>query len=285
MFFRLLTLTTLLSSLTLATPAVIDLWPHSVPGQNTPKQAPEVSPNKAGNVTRLSKVTTPTLTVYHPTPETNNHTAIIVCPGGGYNILAIDKEGYEIGQWLSKHGYTACVLQYRVPRNQDGALQDAQRAIRLARSKSQQWSTNKVGVLGFSAGGSLSARVSALHPTPLYPPIDVIDNHTPRPDFAILIYPAFLDQGPQQSLSPDIQIDPNFPPSFLFVTGDDRFANSSLVMAKSLQSKKRPYQLHIYPKGGHGYGIRPGNPAAETWPNLCIKWLNKNVLTQPLSKK
>ena len=258
--------------------AVIQLWPKSVPGQSAPKQPAQFSKKSSGGVTRISKVTDPSLTVYQPEKKVANGTAIIVCPGGGYGILAVDKEGYEIGDWLSDLGYTAYVLQYRVPNNRLGALQDAQRAIRTVRSMSKQSAINKIGILGFSAGGSLSARTATRSSEMLYPASDAIDKVSARPDFAILIYPAYLDLGKNKALTPELTITKQTPPIFLFVASDDPYANSSLVMASALQKEKSPYELHVVPAGRHGYGMRPGNPAAETWPILCQNWLNKQIL-------
>ncbi|NWK55672.1 alpha/beta hydrolase [Verrucomicrobiaceae bacterium N1E253] len=260
---------------------VISLWPDTVPGQKESKSAPVVSKNNHGNVTRIAKVTTPTLTVFPAKPDMHNGAAVIICPGGGYNILAIDKEGYEVAEWLSQLGYTAFVLHYRVPKNQVGALQDAQRAIRTVRSSAARWQikTDQIGILGFSAGGSLSARASTRFTEELYPTSDAIDQLSARPDFAVLIYPAYLDQGKNRTLTPELKITANTPPLFLFVAGDDPFTNSSLVMGAALTRAKIPYELHVHPKGGHGFGMRPGNLAATTWPDLCAQWLKRTIFT------
>lgn len=259
---------------------VIPLWPQDVPGQKGAKAPPVVSKNTGGNVTRLAKVTNPTLTVYKANPKVRNGASVIVCPGGGYNILAVDKEGYEVAEWLSQLGYTAYVLQYRVPKNELGALQDAQRAIRTVRGSAKKWNIDpsQIGIMGFSAGGSLSARASTRFPESLYPTTDKLDNLSARPDFSILIYPAYLDRGKNRMLTPELKITAATPPMFLFVAGDDTFAHSSLVMGSALTQKKVPYELHIVPQGGHGFGMRPGNLAAETWPALCAKWMKRTVL-------
>lgn len=261
---------------------VIPLWPTSVPGQKEAKAAAAVSSNQHKGVTRLSKVTNPNLTVFPANQATKNGAAVIIFPGGGYNILAIDLEGYEVARWLSELGYTAFVLQYRVPKQKTGALQDAQRAIRVVRSSAQQWNvkTDQIGVIGFSAGGSLAARISTRFQEPLYPVIDESDKISARPDFSMLIYPAYLDQGKGRSLTPELKIGPSTPPMFFFVAGDDHFVNSSLVMGSALTKKKVPYALHIVPKGGHGFGLRKGNPAAETWPGLCATWMQRTLSNQ-----
>ncbi|MDD4645998.1 MAG: alpha/beta hydrolase, partial [Bacteroidales bacterium] len=200
---------------------------------------------------------------------------IVVCPGGGYEILAYDLEGTEVATWLNSLGITAFVLHYRVPGNRTGALQDAQRAIRIIRDKyvNQAPHLKKLGIMGFSAGSSLSARVSTRYPDKTYEPVDTADQLSAKPDFAMLIYPAYLDQGPERSLTPELKIDAQTPPMFIFQTADDVFGNSSLVMAQALRDKKVPVELHILPAGGHGYGLRTGNRAGETWPELAAAWL------------
>lgn len=258
----------------------IQLWPNLVPGEAEAKNQPLISKNNKGNVTRLKIVTDPKLIVYEANPENANGAAVIICPGGGYQHLAIDKEGYEVAEWLSGLGYTAFVLQYRVPKKEFGALQDALRAIRCVRSMREDWNIelNKIGILGFSAGGSLSAHASTRYDEALYEPVDRFDEQSARPDFTILIYPAYLDRGTDGSLTPELKLDKKTPPMFLIVASDDRFVNSSLVMSSAIKSVNLPFELHILPEGGHGFGMRKGNRAAEIWPSLCQDWLDLTVL-------
>ncbi|MFD2188493.1 alpha/beta hydrolase [Aquimarina celericrescens] len=261
--------------------AVIDIWPDKVPGEPDPKHPAEVDKSIKDTTTiHLTNVTNPNITVFQPKPFKNNGIGIIIAPGGGYYILAIDKEGYEVAEWLTSLGYTAFVLQYRVPKKEQGALQDIQRAIRIVRSKASDFNINinTIGVLGFSAGGSLSARLSTLSNKNTYDTIDIIDKMNGSPDFSILIYPAYLDLGPSQSLTPDIKINNNTPPTFIFATADDKHANSALVMTSALRNKDLPVEFHLLPKGGHGYGLRKGNVAAETWPKLLEMWLETHIL-------
>lgn len=236
---------------------IIELWPKDVPGEEKPKGEPTVSDNKEMDIIRIAEVTNPVLEVYRA--KNPNGISVIICPGGGYHILAIDLEGYEVAEWFNRLGITAFVLQYRVPQKQEGALQDLQRAIRLVRDQSKKFQVDpgKIGVLGFSAGGSLAARAST------------------RPDFSVLIYPAYLDQGDNRSLTPELTVTNKTPPMFLFATADDEYANSSLVMAQSLRDYEVPVELHIIAEGGHGYGLREGNEAAELWPMLAERWLKK----------
>ncbi len=259
---------------------VIHLWPGSVPGEKLEKHPAIVADNRTNNVTRLTDVTDPVMTVFRPEGAVSNGAAVLVCPGGGYKILAIDLEGYEVAHWLNTLGITAFVLQYRVPDKENGALQDAQRAMRLIRKHASRWQLqpDKIGVLGFSAGGSLSTRLCTQYGKELYPVADNADQVSARPDFALLIYPAYLDKGPNSTLTPELTIDSTTPPMFIFQTADDPYGHSSLVMANALRKNKIPVEMHLYPKGGHGYGLRPNNPAAKIWPGLATAWLQRVVL-------
>jgi len=258
----------------------IHLWTGKVPGSNEEKHEPLQTPNTNGNVIRLTDVTNPAVIVFEPEVSVNNGAGVIVCPGGGYSRLSIDKEGYEVAEWLNTLGITAFVLQYRVPDKRKEALYDIQRAIRIIRSKASSWDLNasKLGVLGFSAGGSLSARASSAYNIDSYIKMDGIDSISCRPDFALLIYPAYLDNGENRSLTPELLVDNNTPPMFIFGTSDDRFGNGSLVMTTALRDNKVPVEMHLLQEGGHGYGLRRGNIAAETWPLLAEAWLKRVVL-------
>ncbi|PIA79467.1 xylanase [Gaetbulibacter sp. 4G1] len=254
----------------------INLWTDQVPNEINEKHHAVQTSDTSNNVIRLTDVTNPILEVYKPDNAKNNGASIIVCPGGGYQILAIDLEGYEIAKWLNTLGFTAFVLQYRVPDNRLGALNDVQRAIRIVRSKAKDYNCNpeKIGVLGFSAGGSLSARASTNFDKETYKKTDTIDENSCRPNFTVLIYPAYLSTGENNTISPELSITNQTPPMFIFATTDDAYSNKgSLVLSNALMEAKRPVELHVLPSGGHGYGLRKGNVAAETWPVLAEKWL------------
>jgi len=257
----------------------IYLWPGKVPGELNEKRTPLFDIPQKDDVLRCTEVTDPLVEIWLPEPGRGNGSAVIICPGGGYKILAYDKEGTEIAAWLNKLGFVAFVLQYRIPDKKEGALQDVQRAIRLVRNNAQKWNINpeKVGVMGFSAGGSLSARASILFNKRTYPPIDKPDSLSCRPSFTMLIYPAYLDQGPGLTLTPELELNKDVPPIFIFQTADDQYGNSALVMAGSLRNAKLPVELHILPAGGHGYGLRSSSYAGETWTLLAEKWL-RNVV-------
>jgi acetyl esterase/lipase len=258
---------------------MIYLWPEKVPGEMKEKQPPVITSSENDNILRYSEVTNPAVEVFLPDPSIKNGSAVIVCPGGGYQILAYDLEGTEIAAWLNRLGYTAFVLQYRIPDKKAGALQDVQRAIRIIRNNSKKWDIDpeKIGVMGFSAGGSLSARASTLFNKRTYTPVDKSDSLSCRPSFTMLIYPAYLDQGPNLTLTPELELSKEVPPVFIFQTADDPYGNSALVMAGALRNGKLSVELHMMNNGGHGYGLRPGKIAAETWPILAGIWLKTNL--------
>jgi len=277
--FTTLAISMIVMSVYAQSPGTVKVWPGKVPGETEAKQPPEISPNHDRNVTRIAKVTDPAFVVYKPSIPSSSGAGVVVCPGGGYHILAVDLEGYEVAQWLNSLGITAFVLQYRVPQKQEGALQDAQRTLRIIRSRANEWGINpdKLGIMGFSAGGSLSARASTRFTETTYEPVDAADTLSPRPDFSLLIYPAYLDQGENRALTPELTVDENTPPMFVFGTADDKYGNSALVMATALRDQKVPVDLHFMAEGGHGYGLRPGNIAADTWPALAAAWLKRVI--------
>ena len=252
----------------------IYLWDSKMPNGNKTKKEPLQFIDTINSVIKLTEVTNPSMVVFKPNTNIDKGIGIIICPGGAYNILAIDLEGYEIAQWLNKLGYTAYVIQYRVPNNKRGALNDLQRAIKIIRSN-PKFNHSQLGVIGFSAGGDLCARVSSSSSKATYSKIDEIDSISNLPDFSLLIYPAYLDNGKDNSLSPDLVFDKNTAPMFIFGTHDDPYFNSVLVIEKALKEAKVHCEFHTLRSGGHGYGLRRGNKAAETWPVLAEKWLDK----------
>jgi len=249
-----------------------DIWLKHMPGgQKKPKTKAKWETRKSDG-TAFYEVTNPTVEAILPVSGTSNGDAVIVCPGGGYQMLAYQKEGQEIAQWLARQGYNAYVLAYRVPNNRQGALEDVQRAIRAVRSRGAK----RVGLIGFSAGASLACRAATNWKNPSYPTIDEkIDTLSCRPDFAMLIYPAYLDEGQGGTLSPDIHADADTPPLFVFGTQDDtRYSGpSSKTILKAMQECGAPIQLHYLTHGGHGYGMRRG--AGLVWPTLAETWLKE----------
>jgi acetyl esterase/lipase len=266
----------------------IDLWPGMAPGEKgdigEEKDTSPPEEKKQGDkyIIRQGNVTRPTLTVYRPAKDRDTGAAIVVCPGGGYQILAMNLEGSEVCEWLNSIGVTAFLLKYRVPGRKGlerytAALQDAQRALGLVRSRAKEWGvdTNRVGVLGFSAGGHLSATVSNTYETRTYPAVDEADKLNCRPDFTILIYPAYLTPEQDGShLAPEIKVTHDTPPTFIAMTEDDPVrVENAFTYGLALAKAKVPLEIHIYPTGGHGYGLRPSSNGVSHWPQRAAEWM------------
>lgn len=265
----------LASAMLLAAPAWAqeserNIWPDKRPAEVVLKKGKMKQTMGEDDILCIQQMPVPTLQKF-PVVKSPKGKVVIVCPGGGYQILAVNHEGTEIAQWLNALGYTAYVLRYRVPDNREGALQDVQRAIRIARAENPG---KQVGVMGFSAGASLTARAATRFQLPSYTATDETDTQSARPDFAALIYPAYMDEGEHHTLTPELTITEQTPPFFVFQTADDRYGNSALVISQALRNHKIPVQLHIYEKGGHGYGLRANlAEAASKWPKLMEEWL------------
>jgi len=260
---------------------VISLWPGEAPGEvagEVPaEKAMEPLPNQR-RVNRLANVTKPRLTVHQTKAEKPSDAAVIICPGGAYNILADEHEGTMVADWLNGMGITAFVLRYRVPRRKgkpmyEAPLQDAQRAMRLVRQNAAKWKLNpaKIGILGFSAGGHLSAMASTAYDREMYKPVDDADKLSARPDASMLIYPAYLaDKG---ALVQEIKITKNTPPAFLVHAHDDGLSSeSSVLYYLALKRLAIPAELHVYTKGGHGYGMVDNGLPTNQWPARCAEW-------------
>ncbi|MDX1948117.1 MAG: alpha/beta hydrolase [Pirellulaceae bacterium] len=260
-----------------AEPEVLSLWPKDPPGESPmgPEAEMPARPGQKGNVIRLTNINRPTLTVYRP--EKPNGAAVIICPGGGYSILAWDLEGTEVAEWLNKLGVTGIVLKYRVPAKEPRTApqQDVQRAVALVRSKRDQWQLDpeRIGVLGFSAGGNLAARACLQYSKRLYDAVDAADQASCRPDFGVLIYPAYLADDAGQ-LKPEFAPTSQAPPIFFAHAYDDGVkAENSIALFLALKQAKVPAELHVYSTGGHGFGLRPSEHPVSTWPDRCRDWL------------
>lgn len=254
----------------------IYLWPDKALSD---KSAPTVLPDRGDGVIRITDVADPALIVFSVPEETNKGTAVIVCPGGAFTHLSLNKEGYEVAEWLNSIGISAFVLQYSVPNKRDQAGKDIQRAVRIVRSRADEWgiNPNKLGVIGFSAGGNLCARVSVVPEKNAYHRVDLSDHVSCIPDFTLLIYAGGL--GNADGKPTDLSFKKGTPPMFIFCTADDGVANyGSLYLTEELYRSGIPVELHILPDGGHGYGLRPANIAARTWPALAEKWLYRYIL-------
>jgi acetyl esterase/lipase len=272
------------------------IWPHGAPGaQANPPAEVDITTAKddliAGKrLVRLGNVFSPTITVYTPVGK-NTGAAVVVFPGGGYKILAIDLEGTEVCDWLNATGISCILLKYRVPDSgpypkSSAALQDAQRAMGIVRSHAAEWHIDPqhIGVLGFSAGAHLVAAVSTHFDQRLYAPVDAADKVSCRPDFAVLVYPTYLAMA-EQNFAPnsDIPVTEKTPPSFIVQAEDDPVhVENSSVYFLVLKNAKVPAEIHLYAEGGHGYGLRRTPLPVTTWPQSAEIWLHTiKVLASP----
>ncbi len=273
----------------------LPIWPGAAPDAQ-PVAAPEDETKTetkslvAGKPwVYIGKVSHPTMTVYSPTGK-NTGAAIVVFPGGGYWILAIDLEGTEVCDWLTSKGITCVLLKYRVPGDglfpQSGsypkspmALEDAQRTLGLVRLHAAEWhiDPHKIGVLGFSAGGHLVAAISTHFKQRLYPPIDAADRQSCRPDFAVVLYPGHMLEHTTKDfqLNPYIPVTAQTPPTFLLQAEDDPVdtVQNSLVYFAALKKANVPVEIHLYAHGGHAFGLRPTQFPITAWPRLVETWL------------
>lgn len=267
----------------------LPLWPNGAPGAsaNAAAEADMTKPTDhliAGRpVVRLGNVSSPTITYYAPESSTNGSApAVVVFPGGGYQILAIDLEGTEVCDWLNKTGVACLLVKYRVPNTgpypkSPAALQDAQRALGVVREHAKEWNIDpgKIGVLGFSAGAHLSAALSTHFEKRLYDKIDEADEQSCRPDFAFIIYPGYLALAEQNmATNPEIKPTAQTPPSFIVQAEDDPVhVENATNYFLQLKAAKVPAELHVYSEGGHGYGLRKTNLSVTNWPRLAQIWL------------
>lgn len=263
------------------------LWPGVVPGaQANPLTEKDITTAKdalvAGRpVIHLGNVSNPTITLYKPKGN-NTGAAVVVFPGGGYWILAIDLEGTEVCNWLNSIGVNCILLKYRVPNSgpypkSATALEDAQRALRLVRSHAAEWGIdpNRVGVLGFSAGANMAVALSNHFEDQLYKPVDAADDLSCRPDYAVLVYPAELVMAEHGIMLNPVSL-PNAktPPTFIVqAENDPAQVENSVGYFMALKDAGIPAELHIYAQGGHGYGMRQTSQPITRWPMLLKTWL------------
>lgn len=270
----------------------IPLWPNGAPGSSTAK-GPEQDMTTSNDhqvagraVLRLGNVSSPTVTLYLTRSDSAGAAggpAVVVFPGGGYRIVAIDLEGTEVCDWLNSIGINCVLLKYRVPDTgpfpkSEAALQDAQRAVGMVREHASEWHIDpkRVGVLGFSAGGHLAAALSTHYDRRLYPTVDASDQQSCRPDFAIIIYPGYLAFSEKNfQFNPDIPVTSSTPPAFLVQAEDDPVhVENAVEYFMELKKAGVPAELHTYAQGGHGYGLRPTALPVTHWPQLAATWLH-----------
>jgi acetyl esterase/lipase len=274
-----------------AGPQVENLWPGAAPGAKGEAE---------GDI--------PTLTIYLPPPEKATGAAVVICPGGGYGHLAMDHEGHQIGRWLNSFGVAGFIVKYRHRNSGAGyghpaPLQDAQRAIRTVRSRAAEWKIkpDRIGIIGFSAGGHLASTAGTHFNDKVYDPRDDIDKASARPDFGILIYPVIslaapythrgsgrnlLGADPDKkllaSLSNETQVTPETPPTFLIHTWEDKVvpAENSIYFYLAMRQVKVPAEMHLFLKGRHGFGLGQTQGAVSAWPDLCEKWMENLGLVE-----
>jgi acetyl esterase/lipase len=282
---------------------IIKVWPDGIPGSLRSETYFEESTVTGDIVSLYEKVTDPTLTVFLPPAEKATGTAVLICPGGGYGVLAFDHEGFAIARWLNSNGIAGIILKYRLPSDMImkdksvGPLQDAQEAMRIIRRNASQWKINshRIGVIGFSAGGHLASTLSTHFAEKVY---EVKDTTSARPDFSLLIYPVvtfdstFTHAGTRQNLvgdkpseytiryfSNEYRITRNTPPAFLVHSADDKVVpvKNSIVYFEGLVRNNIQAEMHIFQKGGHGYGLAINRGTESAWPELCLSWLKENL--------
>ena len=272
-----------------ADPLIITVWDGEIPGPPSVIDGPEgdtstPDSNKVAgkHVVRLGNVAEPEVHVYPAPSDKSNGAACVVCPGGGFSILAWDLEGTEVAEWLNSIGVTAVVLKYRVPTRQhgetgrwEGPVMDAQRALSITRAHADEWKvdSNRVGVLGFSAGGMTAAMACIKNGERLYEAKDATDEMSCKPDFGVLVYSAYLVDK-DGNMRDENKPKNGLPPLFFAHAANDRVTpESSLRLCQECVRLKVPTEIHIYPTGGHGYGLRSTEERVTEWPKHAGAWL------------
>jgi len=281
---------------------ILKVWPDGIPGSIRSETYFEESTMTGDIISGYGKVTVPAMTVFLPADEKATGIAVLICPGGAYAHLAFDHEGLAIAKWLNNNGIAGIILKYRLPSDfimkdkSVGPLQDAQEAIRIIRRKASEWkiNQNRIGVIGFSAGGHLASTLSTHFDEKVY---ESKDTTSARPDFSLLIYPvisfdsSFTHAGSRENLigynpsddevrhfSNELMISSNTPPAFLVHSSDDHVVpvKNSLVYYEGLIKNNIVAEMHVFQKGGHGYGLSINRGTQSAWPELCISWLREN---------
>lgn len=277
-----------------ADPVVVELWPGKTPGDvgiEGQERSFQYHSEILGGPTKLiTNVTKPTLTIYSPPKDNNTGTAMLICPGGGYHNLFWELEGEEVVAWLNAHGMTGIILKYRCPRRAGdvkgepplGPLLDAQRAVSLVRSRAKEWGIDpqRIGMVGFSAGGHLAFATATRFEKRTYDPIDAVDEISCRPDFAVMCYSGYLKAKDKDEIAPGLVIPKQTPPLFLAHSSDDKISDPehSVFMYLALKRAGIPAELHVYATGDHDFGVRQNEKLPSSWTDLCLRWLQSREL-------
>lgn len=298
--YSLLTTVIAISFVATAQEITLPLWPEGkVPNY---QKTDETEKSDSTEIVRISKVQNPEIAVFLPSKRNATGQAVVICPGGGYGILAYDWEGTDIAKWLNSKGITAIVLKYRLPNSKSNIvphmspLMDAKRAIRMVRANADKWNLkkNQVGIMGFSAGGHLASTAGTHFDNGKTNSTDSIEKLSSRPDFMVLVYPvitmskSIMHSGSRNNLigekpdaqlanfySNELQVTKQTPPTFLVHATDDSGVpvENSLLFYQALKENGVPAEMHVYPKGGHGFGLALGIEETESWTDRCIDWL------------
>lgn len=257
-------------------PAEIVLWPSGAPGSEAFRETPETVDSDGGGKHNVTSVHRPTITPFLPDSRQATGSAVLIAPGGGHRVLCLGHEGYSLAEWFAGHGIAAFVLKYRLAREEgspytieDHAMADTRRALRLIRHRAGEWGirADRVGVLGFSAGGELAAYAAMKSDPGKKDADDPIERESSRPDFQGLIYPGKSDT---------FTVEPGMPPVFIAFGYNDRpdIARGMAGVYLKYQDAKVPAEMHVYSNAGHGFGFRPGTrTAAGAWPERFREWL------------
>ena len=280
-------------------PQVIELWPGTPPdepgtiGAEYERSSPALTHDKVevtDSTRMITNVTKPTISIYRPDPKIDTGTSMLICPGGGYWDLYWELEGEEVARWLTSHGITGIILKYRVPRRPQEdktqpahrPLQDAQRAMSLVRSRAKEWGLNseRIGMIGFSAGGHLAIATATHFEERTYAAIDEVDQVSSRPDFAIAAYPGYLKAKDKFELSSELKVSPKTPPVFLAHGSQDPISppSHSVVLYLALQQAGVPVELHLYASTTHDFGVRSASRPYTHWTEACLRWLEDQKL-------
>jgi acetyl esterase/lipase len=293
-------------SLTAQNPAPLNLWPGPPPGPAAKVKGDEADFTKdadkliAGRrIIKLGNVSTPQMQVFLAPKSKANGGAVLVLPGGGFSILAWDLEGTEVAEWLNSLGLAAIVVKYRVPTREHGdalneqgtvplkalgPVMDAQRALSLTRANAKEWGLDpkRIGLMGFSAGGATAGITALQHGTRSYAKIDAVDEQSCGVDFAMLIYPAYLMDKETGNLSSFLKVTKDSPRTFMIMAQDDPIdSRNCTVLYTALTIAKVPAEVHLYPRGGHGYGLRGTDEPVTNWPAHAEEWLKHSGFLTP----